>query len=64
MSKFTILSKDKNARAGVLKTSHGDILTPNFIPVGTQASVKSLDPKDFSRLSPGYIVRKRKTYHF
>ncbi len=41
---FEITAKDKetSARAGVLKTSHGDVLTPAFFPVGTQAAVKAL----------------------
>ena len=33
------------ARAGVIHTSHGDIETPAFIPVGTKATVKSLTPE-------------------
>jgi queuine tRNA-ribosyltransferase len=42
---YTLVEKDKNsdARAGVLKTSHGDILTPVFMPVGTVGSVKGVD---------------------
>ncbi len=42
--KFTVNynSKDCNARAGVIKTDHGDILTPIFMPVGTLGSVKGV----------------------
>ena len=35
-------SKDCNARAGVIKTEHGNILTPIFMPVGTLGSVKGV----------------------
>ena len=41
---FTLLHKDKTtkAREGVLKTSHGEVHTPCFMPVGTQGTVKTL----------------------
>ncbi|NMC13626.1 MAG: tRNA guanosine(34) transglycosylase Tgt, partial [Chloroflexi bacterium] len=39
---FEILNKDKFARTGVLHTPHGDIFTPVFAPVGTQATVKAM----------------------
>src|SRR5579863_92502 len=37
------------ARAGVLHTAHGDILTPVFMPVGTQATVKGLSQRDLAQ---------------
>jgi len=45
---FEVLHKDKytSARLGKLKTYHGEITTPVFMPVGTQASVKTLSPQD------------------
>jgi tRNA-guanine transglycosylase len=45
---FDITFKDvhTNARLGIIHTPHGDIETPAFIPVGTQASVKSLTSKE------------------
>ena len=36
------LGDDRFARAGIIHTPHGDILTPAFIPVGTQATLKSM----------------------
>ncbi|MGP1515057.1 MAG: tRNA guanosine(34) transglycosylase Tgt [Bacteroidales bacterium] len=41
---YTLIAKDKNtkARAGIINTSHGDILTPIFMPVGTIGSVKGV----------------------
>src|SRR6202167_475436 len=45
---FTLQAQcpDTGARAGVLHTAHGDILTPVFMPVGTQATVKGLSQRD------------------
>lgn len=40
--KIDIIAKDGEARAGRLKTSHGEFDTPAFMPVGTQATVKAL----------------------
>ena len=44
---FKLIKKDihSNARAGILKSSFGDIKTPIFMPVGTQASVKGIDQR-------------------
>ncbi len=49
------------ARAGVLHTPHGDIETPVFMPVGTQATVKTLTPADL--LNVGAQVVLGNTYH-
>lgn len=45
---FNVLHKDTGtkARLGLLKTAHGEILTPTFMPVGTQGTVKALSPKE------------------
>lgn len=61
MTNFKIKGTDKNARAGVLKTAHGEIKTPVFMPVGTQASVKALDPKDLEEIDAQIILGN--TYH-
>jgi len=47
---FTCTKKDKHsfARSGVIHTPHGDIETPAFVPVGTQATVKSLTPEEIT----------------
>src|SRR3989344_1871065 len=60
---FKITSKDKNskARAGVIKTPHGDIETPSFVPVGTQATVKAVSPRDLKEM--GVQVVLANTYH-
>lgn len=49
------------ARAGVLHTPHGEITTPVFMPVGTQASVKSVSPDELKGLDAQIILGN--TYH-
>ena len=49
------------ARAGIFHTPRGDILTPVFMPVGTQATVKGLRPEDLSDMSAQIILSN--TYH-
>jgi queuine tRNA-ribosyltransferase len=45
---FRTVATDGHARAGVLSTAHGEVLTPTFMPVGTQGSVKTLSPAEVS----------------
>jgi tRNA-guanine transglycosylase len=63
MSFFTLLHQDKktHARAGIIHTDHGGIETPIFMPVGTQATVKTLDQTDLQNLSAQIILGN--TYH-
>lgn len=63
MFKLSILQKDKysKARAARLSTPHGDILTPNFNPVGTQATVKTLSSLDLKELGAQIVLSN--TYH-
>ncbi|MCB0280996.1 MAG: tRNA guanosine(34) transglycosylase Tgt [Calditrichaeota bacterium] len=49
------------ARAACLQTDHGEILTPVFMPVGTQASVKTQSPRDLEELKAQIILGN--TYH-
>lgn len=60
---FEIIKKDKKtrARAGVIKTPHGDMLTPAFIPVGTNSSVKSVAPRDLKAMPAQAVLAN--TYH-
>ncbi len=60
---FEITHEDKSclARAGIIHTSHGDIETPVFMPVGTQATIKSLDSADIENLGAQIILAN--TYH-
>ena len=43
---FTVSATDGAARAGILRTAHGDVPTPAFMPVGTKATVKTVDPDE------------------
>lgn len=53
--------EDSLGRAGVLKTPHGDILTPSFVVVGTKATIKSVLPEDL--LENNVRVVLANTYH-
>lgn len=55
------LATDGRARTGVIHTDHGDILTPTFMPVGTQATVKALDSRDIRETGASVILAN--TYH-
>lgn len=52
---------DSQARLGRMDTPHGAIKTPAFAPVGTQATVKALDPRDLCDLGAELILSN--TYH-
>jgi len=58
---FKLEATDGRARSGSIHTAKGTIDTPVFMPVGTQASVKSLDPKDLTDLNAQIILGN--TYH-
>jgi queuine tRNA-ribosyltransferase len=49
------------ARAGVLRTPHGTVRTPIFMPVGTHATVKAVGPDDLRALGAGIVLSN--TYH-
>jgi len=61
MFEFTIKNSDGNARKGLLKTPHGNINTPVFMPVGTKGTVKTLSQKDLENLNAEIILAN--TYH-
>ena len=62
--KYELLHVDKNsgARRGVIHTPHGDIQTPVFMPVGTQATVKSMTPDELKDMIDAKIILSN-TYH-
>ena len=59
--KYQLLHQDKTARYGTLTTNYGTFETPMFMPVGTQATVKTLDPRELKELSSSVILSN--TYH-
>ena len=54
--KYRLEAVDGNARAGVITTPHGEIETPVFMPVGTQATVKSMTPEEVKALGAQIIL--------
>ena len=60
---FKIIKKDdkSSARVGLLNTPHGQVNTPVFMPVGTQASIKTLCTKEMEDLGAELILGN--TYH-
>ncbi|MDI6603555.1 MAG: tRNA guanosine(34) transglycosylase Tgt [Thermoanaerobacteraceae bacterium] len=61
--RYELIKKDSRtkARLGVLHTPHGDIETPTFMPVGTQATVKSMTPEELKSIGAKIILSN--TYH-
>ncbi len=58
---FHIITSDGNARVGSFSTPHGEIPTPVFAPVGTQATVKSLTPRQLEEIGATLVLAN--TYH-
>lgn len=61
MFEFKLIASDGNARVGSFSTPHGEIPTPVFAPVGTQATVKSLTPKQLEEIGTNLVLAN--TYH-
>ena len=62
--KYELLKTEKNtkARNGILHTNHGSYETPIFMPVGTQATVKSMTPEELKEEVKAQIILSN-TYH-
>ena len=58
---FRVTATDGAARAGVLRTAHGDVPTPAFMPVGTKGTVKMLHPDEVRDLGANILLGN--TYH-
>jgi len=58
---FNVLKKDKFARCGLIETHRGNIQTPAFMPVGTQATVKACTINDIKKTGSDIILAN--TYH-
>jgi queuine tRNA-ribosyltransferase len=61
VSCFTLTATEGAARTGVLHTAHGDVPTPAFMPVGTKATVKAVDPDELRSI--GTTILLGNTYH-
>jgi queuine tRNA-ribosyltransferase len=55
------MATEGEARAGTLQTAHGPVRTPAFMPVGTKATVKMLDPEEVRSLGAEIVLGN--TYH-
>jgi queuine tRNA-ribosyltransferase len=53
---FEIADKDKTARTGILKTAHGKLLTPMFMPVATKGSVKFTDFRELKQMKTQAVI--------
>jgi queuine tRNA-ribosyltransferase len=61
MFSFKVIASQGRARAGIFTTPHGDLETPIFAPVGTQATVKTLTPAQLDELGASLVLAN--TYH-
>ena len=58
---FKLLNNDKYSRTGLIETHRGNISTPTFMPVGTQATVKACTIDDIKKTGSQIILSN--TYH-
>ncbi len=58
---FNIKNTDGDARSGFIKTAHGIVNTPVFMPVGTYGAVKGIQPRDLTEIGSEIILSN--TYH-
>ena len=56
-----LAAADGSARSGVMSTPHGKVETPNFMPVGTRAAVKTVDVEDLQSVGAQIVLAN--TYH-
>ena len=61
MAIFELEASDGGGRAGTIHTAHGDVLTPAFMPVATQGSVKAVDPSDLGDVGASILLAN--AYH-
>lgn len=61
MNTINILKEEGRARLGIVRTQHGDIDTPVFMPVGTQGIVKATSPRDLKEMGVRIILAN--AYH-
>jgi queuine tRNA-ribosyltransferase len=61
VSVFEVVATDGAARAGVLRTAHGEVRTPAFMPVGTKGTVKTLHPDEVRTVGAQIVLGN--TYH-
>jgi queuine tRNA-ribosyltransferase len=58
---FDLTTTRGRARLGIVRTPHGEMTTPQFMPVGTQATVKGVPPRDLQAMGAQFVLSN--TYH-
>src|SRR5262245_53168779 len=58
---FRVVASDGAARCGMMQTAHGPVATPAFLPIGTQATVKGLEPAAVRAAGADIVLAN--TYH-
>jgi queuine tRNA-ribosyltransferase len=61
---FTVTATDGAARAGILRTAHGEVRTPAFMPVGTKGTVKAVDPDELRAAGAEIVLGNAYHLHF
>jgi queuine tRNA-ribosyltransferase len=61
VSAFALTATDGDARTGTLRTAHGDVQTPAFMPVGTKGTVKAVSPDELRAIGAPIVLGN--TYH-
>jgi queuine tRNA-ribosyltransferase len=61
---FTVTAADGAARAGILRTAHGEVRTPVFMPVGTKGTVKTADPDELRAVGARLVLGNAYHLHF
>src|SRR3954451_1775233 len=61
---FTVTARDGAARAGVLRTAHGEVRSPAFMPVGTKGTVKAVDPDELRAVGAEIVLGNAYHLHF
>ncbi len=61
---FDTVATDGAARAGLLRTAHGEVRTPAFMPVGTKGTVKAVDPDELRALGAQIVLGNAYHLHF
>jgi queuine tRNA-ribosyltransferase len=63
-SVFSLVATDGDARAGILRTAHGEVRTPAFMPVGTKGTVKAVDPDELRAVGAEIVLGNVYHLHF
>src|ERR671933_2097394 len=61
---FEVVATDGAARAAILRTAHGEVPTPAFMPVATKATVKMLHPDEVRELGARILLGNAYHLHF